>query len=120
MWKFDTTLNAWSLITQVGTIPDARFATISWFNSATGRLIFFGGNAYSGGNNQRNDMWSFNPVTSQWSNLPINLADNSIPIPAVDSPARWLDSNNTLWIFSGRIGSNVQYMNDIWALGTFP
>ena len=121
MWKLDSqnTANGWQSITaNGGSSPDARFASICWVSSE-GRLILFGGNALANGqNNQRNDVWSFNPGTLVWTSTPLALADSITSIAPVDSSGRWLDSNYTLWIFSGRTGSNLQYSNDLWALGT--
>jgi hypothetical protein len=121
MWKYDVVSSTWSQMQQNGAngVPDPRFGAVSWV-SAEGRLILFGGNALANGqNNQRNDMWSYNTITNTWYNPTIALADSSTSIPLVDSTARWLDGSNTVWIFSGRVGTSLQYVNEMWALGTF-
>jgi hypothetical protein len=69
-------------------------------------------------NNMLNDMWQFNTTLLTWRPVTINLANDSVALPAMDSDSvgRWVDSNYTLWFFFGRT-DNGNRVNEFCALG---
>ncbi len=153
LWKFDITTHEWAwksgnssgesptwgLAGIYGTlgVPDAsnnpgsRQAPKSW-TDANGNLWLFGGYAFDIGQNPSliNDVWEFNPVTSEWAwmggydesgvigtygTLGVTSASN-IPGPRT-SGVTWTDRLGNLWLFGGS-GSGAALaagaLNDLW------
>jgi len=89
LWEFNPTLNQWSWIggsngvsqsvatgqsgamgvAASGNIPSGRIAAVGW-TDATGNLWLFGGSNWDGLTGQityLNDLWKFNPSTTEWT-----------------------------------------------------
>jgi hypothetical protein len=96
-----------------GNIPGERFEATTWTDK-NGNLWLFGGNA--GGNlwAPTNDLWEFNPSTSEWAWMagsPLGIhagvygtlgkaSAQNVPGAREDS-AGWSDSKGNLWLFGG-------------------
>ena len=116
-----------------GNLPGARAAAISWTDS-NGKLWLFGGlgfdSAYQWG--YLNDLWEFDPVTSEWvwvsgSNaVDFTGVANGVPgtlntpatgnIPAGrDGAVSWTDASGNFWLFGGyNHNTTDNYFNDLW------
>ncbi|HWE86674.1 MAG TPA: chitobiase/beta-hexosaminidase C-terminal domain-containing protein [Terracidiphilus sp.] len=110
-----------------GNIPGARQEASSWTDS-NGNLWLFGGLNGAGG--YLNDLWEFNPSTSEWTWMGGSSTSNQdgvygtlgTPgagnIPGARSPAgSWTDGNGHLWLFGGAgidsVGNGGD-LNDLW------
>ena len=65
LWSYDTAQGTWTRI-EAGDAPAARFGHNAAFDSATNRLLVFGGQS---GPTFFDDVWAFDPATSAWSLL---------------------------------------------------
>jgi len=118
-------------------VPGAREAAIAW-TDAGGNFWLFGGFGFMPASQGfLNDLWKFDPATSQWTwvsgsdTLP--FGDNGNPgvygtldVPAAGnepgsrtSAVAWTDRNGKLWLFGGEgddaTGSAINFLNDLWA-----
>ncbi|GGB24943.1 kelch repeat-containing protein [Puia dinghuensis] len=107
--------------------PGNRIQLANWID-ASGNLWAFGGYDFNG--NIYNDLWKFNPLTSQWmwvsgSNSTNNqgvygtkgtAAASNVPGARYGSSG-WVDASGNFWVWGGYgvDGSNNQgYLNDLW------
>ena len=112
-------------------MPGARYAGLSWVDSA-GRYWLFGGygaNA-SGGFADMNDLWMYDLGTQQWTW--VNGSNNgntsgvygTVNVAAPTNspggrlfPSGWIDANNRIWVFGGygrdAVGSRYK-LSDLW------
>jgi hypothetical protein len=143
LWKFDLLTLNWTWVSGSNSIgekgiygtkgtpnrsimPGGRSAAVSWTDS-NGNLWLFGGSGYdsTGQNTVLNDLWKYDPSTSEWtwvsgSNLgfqrgvygTIGVAEASnVPSGRYDAVS-WMDSNGSLWLFGGYgVGG---FSNDLW------
>jgi len=120
-------------------VPGGRDSALSWTDSA-GNLWLFGGDGYDaiGNDDFLNDLWEFNPSTSQWTwmggssifnaNSPAQFGVyGSLGVPSVGnipgsrgSAAVWTDSTGNPWLFGGEGPFPadgtwfLSYLNDLW------
>lgn len=115
--------------------PGGRYAA-SWWTDNSGNFWLFGGQGFDASDDQGwlNDLWEFNPVTSEWTWMGgSNVVGGSQFQPGVygtlgtfakgnvpgsrSSAATWTDSGGDLWLFGG-IGfdsmGNEGFLNDLW------
>jgi N-acetylneuraminic acid mutarotase len=112
-------------------VPGSRYGANSW-TDRSGNLWLFGGLGFDSASNNGdlNDLWEFNPSTSQWTWVSGNNITNrpgvygSLGVAAPgNSPgsrnyaASWTDTSGNFWVFSG-VGDdsagNFGYLNDLW------
>jgi len=117
-------------------VPGGRQDSAAWIDKG-GSLWLFGGNGFDMNGtfgNHLNDLWRFNPVSSEWtwmSGSDTLGANNSQPgiyglkgVPnTADVPGgrwfamSWVDDNDNLWLFGGdgtdSSGANG-FLNDLW------
>ncbi len=86
---------------------------------ATDDLFYvFGG--IDGAGNLLNDLWSYSPLTNQWSqiNSPASAsstcADGTWPAPRMNAAMVW-DSIHRQILLYGGIGANNRYLGDLWS-----
>jgi len=111
--------------------PGARSLPSSWTTS-DGKLWLFGGNGYASaptlGN--ANDLWSYNPVSSEWTWVTGSNLVNQVGLYGAKGVASttntpggrngsvsWKDNNGNLWLFGGQgYGSTASAgnLNDLW------
>jgi len=151
LWKFDTSTSQWTWISgdkwsdqspTYGTkgtaasanVPGARMnsSKVGYVDSS-GYLWLFGGEGHdsTGAVGKLNDLWRFNPTTSQWTWMSgANTADQnptygtkgtgstSNKPGARVSPMLWVDSSSSyVWIMAGHgrdKNSTVDFLNDLW------
>ena len=118
-----------------GNVPGGRMGAVSWIDTS-GNLWLFGGHgldSYSFA--ELNDLWEFNPSTSEWTWV---AGSNRVSNPGVgepgvygtlvvaaagnvpggrDSAVSWTDASGNLWLFGGHgfdsVG-NIGELNDLW------
>ena len=121
-----------------GNIPGSRDGASSWTDSS-GNLWLFGGEGFeaNGHFGDLNDLWEFNPSTSEWawmggsSTVPCNgygcgLAGvyGTLGTPAAGNlpggrlnASSWTDSSGNLWLFGGTgldANGGNSGLNDLW------
>jgi N-acetylneuraminic acid mutarotase len=113
-----------------GNIPGASVGSVSWTDSS-GNLWLFGGLGVEGAG--ANDLWEFNPSTSQWAWIsgsnPATVSEatgvygtRGLPaatnVPGGRSYAvAWTDASGNLWLFGGYgfdSGGDSGLLNDLW------
>jgi N-acetylneuraminic acid mutarotase len=144
LWEFDPSTGLWTWVTgsntggnnlsitavygtlgasAPGNTPGGRFSAASWIDG-NGNLWLFGGTGLDANGNTGflNDLWEFNPSTSQWvwiggsSTVPVNSGGSggqtgvygtrgvavagNIPGGRQGASA-WTDSSGNLWLFGG-------------------
>ncbi|MGA7156564.1 MAG: chitobiase/beta-hexosaminidase C-terminal domain-containing protein [Acidobacteriaceae bacterium] len=128
-----------------GNYPGSRQGAVGWTDS-TGNLWLFGGAGYdsAGVGGALNDLWEFNPASSEWiwmggsSTIPSSCTDTgncgqlgvygslgistSLSVPGGRSGAlSWTDIHGNLWLFGG-IGIDSAgtsgNLNDLWEFST--
>lgn len=151
MWKYDRTISQWAwmkgtvfsgtngvygtLGTAASTnLPGARYGGQTWTDS-TGKLWLFGGfglGASGSTNGYLNDLWRFDPSTTNWTWLGGSTATGangtygtqSTPATSNIPGARWNGSafyqasTGHLWLFGGfglpATGTTTGNLNDLW------
>jgi N-acetylneuraminic acid mutarotase len=114
-----------------GNIPGGRSGSVSWTDKS-GHLWVFGGNGVDsvGNNGNLNDLWEFNPSTSQWVWMSgSNTVNPSGMYGTLGTPAAgnvpggrsglvsWTDGSGNFWLFGGQgadRAGNTGYLNDLW------
>ena len=148
LWEFNPSTDQWTWISgsntalapgvygtlgtpAAGNVPGARQNAFSWIDKS-GNLWLFGGTGYnaSGVEGYLNDLWMFNPSTSQWTwmggtgslrqpgvygTLGVAAAGN-IPGARAEGMS-WTDNAGNLWLFGGTAydaNGNSGLLNDLW------
>jgi N-acetylneuraminic acid mutarotase len=131
-----------------GNTPGSRSLATGWVDSA-GNLWLFGGTGFSlttGGTTAEgflNDLWEFNPATTEWEWMGGSSAFAQICLKAGKAPCGaagtygtpgvpaagnipgsrasavgWTDSSGNFWLFGGdgldSLGNSQVYLNDLW------
>ncbi|HWE83530.1 MAG TPA: chitobiase/beta-hexosaminidase C-terminal domain-containing protein [Terracidiphilus sp.] len=114
-----------------GNVPGSRSFATTWTDGG-GHLWLFGGSGLdAGGNNVfLNDLWEFNPSTSEWTwmggsntyNQPGVYGTLGTPAPGNTPGARqdastWVDGSGHIWLFGGTgvdSAGNSGEWNDLW------
>jgi N-acetylneuraminic acid mutarotase len=112
-------------------VPGARYSAVSWIDS-TGNLWLFGGYGYdmAGGVGELNDLWTYSPITRQWTWISGGNGINAIGVygtlgaalagnvpGARYSAVSWIDSSGNLWLFGGfgyDSTGTAGKLNDLW------
>jgi N-acetylneuraminic acid mutarotase len=149
LWEFDPSTNEWAWMggsttkfnqsgvygtlgtAAAGNIPGSRKYAISWSDS-NGNFWLFGGNGFdsAGSLGDLNDLWEFNPSTSEWTWMGgSNVAGTSGVYGVEGTPAArnipgarysssgWTDSKGNFWLFGGfGLDSNGKsgLLDDLW------
>ena len=114
-----------------GNIPGGRYVASSWTDSS-GHLWLFGGYGYDANDvsGDLNDLWEFDPSTSQWAWMSGSKSANhpgvfgTLGTPAAGSvpggrygASNWTDSSGHFWLFGGDgydAHGNYGYLSDLW------
>jgi hypothetical protein len=147
LWKYDSAIGEWTwvsgtnLVDQLETygtkgtgattnIPGGRSGAVSWTDS-TGKLWLFGGYRLdSGGANDFNDLWQYDPANGKWTWVSgSNAIDQrgtygtagtgatgNIP-GGRHSAIAWKDNSGNFWLFGGRgYDATGQFgeLSDLW------
>jgi N-acetylneuraminic acid mutarotase len=113
-----------------GNIPGGRIGSVSWTDGSDNFWLFGGQGADSAGNTgYLNDLWEFNPSTSQWAWMGGSITANAsgvygtlgtpatgnIPAGRMDSVS-WTDGSGNFWLFggAGTASAGSSYLNDLW------
>lgn len=111
LWSYDPKANAWTELTPEGTGPGARFRHQAVWDAENARLLVFGGygGVFPGG--YRNDLWSYDPATNEWTELGL---DGDAPPPRSTHGAAWDADTGRLMIVGGFAGG-IDYLVDVWS-----
>ncbi len=149
LWKFDPAAGSWSWVSgspfcdQPGSygvkgvpastnVPGGREQAMSWIDPS-GRLWLFGGYGFTGKGSfgELNDLWRFDPATSEWTWVSGSntlgqagvygtkglAAPENVP-GARGAGASWIDADGKFWLFGGSGYDSVGYypgtLNDLW------
>ena len=152
LWKFHPASGEWTWVSgdntlgqvgiygtkgtpSTGNKPGARYSSAMW-TDASGNIWLFGGTGFAlttgpvGG--QLNDLWRFNPSTSEWTWVSGDNAINmtgvygTMNIPAAANkpggryaPVIWQDIAGNVYLFGGSgypTTSALSNLNDLWKL----
>jgi N-acetylneuraminic acid mutarotase len=155
LWEFNPTVKTWTWISgsstlytpnntysaigvygtegaaAAGNTPGGRTNPVSWIDSSN-NLWLFGGNGFDSTATvgELNDLWEFNPSTSEWTWVSGSNTANAIGaygahnVPTAanvpgsrDYPVGWIDDSGNLWLFGGEgYGSTKTFnlLNDLW------
>ena len=156
LWKFNTTTNEWTWVAggtnadqsgvygtlgtpSAGNTPGERESANAWTDSS-GKFWLFGGSGYDSNGNYGsfNDLWMFDPSTTEWTwegggtidtgsaglpgtygTLGVGAAGN---MPGARNGAgAWTDASGNLWLFGG-VGEDASGtygdLNDLWEYGS--
>jgi N-acetylneuraminic acid mutarotase len=115
----------------VSNVPGARQAASTWIDSS-GNFWLFGGVGYDAtrGVGNLNDLWQYNPSTSEWTWVSGGAGDNASGLYGTqgstsvgnllggrNSVSSWSDSAGNLWMFGGYgydSTGELGYLNDLW------
>jgi len=142
LWKFNTTTSEWTWVTGEETFdynngdygtqweasddtsPRGRTDAVAWVRG--NKLFMFGG--MLGNNYKANDLWMFDPSTTQWTWLSGSKDANIKSVfdekgtasfstypGARKGTTSWVDSDGNLWLFGG-LGNPYGRANDLWKL----
>ena len=148
LWKFDPATLEWTWVSggnvtkqpgSYGTkgtpasanVPGERESAIAWIDSSGSLWLFGGFGAGSAGSqDDLNDLWKYDPATSQWTwvsgSNTVNQAGaygtqgttGSSNIPGARARAvSWIDTGGKLWLFGGSgldSASTKANLNDLW------
>jgi hypothetical protein len=146
LWSFDPATGLWTYVSgfylrhefgRYGTkgvpdasnVPGARSEGATWID-ANGRLWLFGGYGFDrmGWLDRLNDLWMFDPVTSEWTWIsgsdlagdPGEYGTKGVPSPSNRPGCRsntvtWVDLSGRLWLFGGYdFFYESYYFGDLW------
>jgi hypothetical protein len=116
-------------VAAAGSVPGARYGSVSWTDSSSNLWLFGGWGLDSAGNKDLlNDLWKYNGTNWTWVNgsKTINqkgsygtegvAAAGNVP-GARDGSVSWTDSSGNFWLFGGYgydSQRNKGYLNDLW------
>lgn len=106
LWRFNLTTDAWTQLMITGTVapPPLHGASLAW-DPVTGRFDLFGG-CYP----CSSDVWQFDPVSGEWSQLP--APTGPVPSPRADASWNWDPEASADVLFGGTDG--VDWFNDTY------
>jgi N-acetylneuraminic acid mutarotase len=108
MWAYDSVANVWVELVPAGDRPSSRAGHRMVYDSASGKLLLFGGWAYGHG---LNDIWSYDPVANTWDDLkPAGAA----PSARMNCSLVYDPDTGTVILFGG-LGDGSVFFNDTWA-----
>ncbi len=148
VWKFDPATVQWTWVAGTETVnqpgiygtmgtasssnnPGGRSGANAWLDP-NGKFWMFGGAGYNeaGGSGSLNDLWKYDPSTSEWTWITGSKAVNQVGDLSdlgtrylTNNPggreysAGWIDSSGRLWLLGGKgygAGSGKSWLNDMW------
>jgi N-acetylneuraminic acid mutarotase len=152
LWEFNPTTSEWTWVTGSGSqvagsygvygtlgvpattnTPGSRSGAVTWTDSSGNLWLFGGYGDASSGIGLLNDLWEFNPTTSEWTWVSGSNSANaqgvygtqgvpaSTNVPGARNLAvSWTVSNGNFWIFGGNVSSVAGSIagglvfNDLW------
>jgi N-acetylneuraminic acid mutarotase len=112
-WAYDPINNSWTDLSPSGDPPSGRASQSMAYDSASGKVIMFGG---TDGSDCLDETWTYDPVADTWENV-VTAAD--IPPPRAQQAMAYDSARSQVILFGGlRSGSAADYtlLDDTWAL----
>ncbi|RTL10656.1 MAG: galactose oxidase [Neisseriaceae bacterium] len=147
LWMYSISSNQWTWVSGANTtsasgvygtkgtpsnsnVPGARLGSVGWLDK-NGNIWLFGGAEDILTARVHNDLWKFNPVSSEWTwvggesavNIPGVYGVQSVGVLTNQPGGRldsisWQESNGRVWVFGGHgidaVG-NLGNLNDLWS-----
>jgi N-acetylneuraminic acid mutarotase len=109
LWVYQATTNTWLSATGTGPLPAARERHTAIWDATNARMLVFAG---LGQHDELGDLWSYEPSSKAWSQLPpIGVR----PSPRAGLTATWDVANDRLLVFGGGAGTAVGVFNELWS-----
>ncbi len=103
-WAYDFNADAWAKIPPVGPVPSPRYRHSMAYDSASDRVILFGGAAVDG---VRDDTWAYDLNTNTWTEMNASVRPSSR-----SGHGMVYDAESDRTVLFG--GGNGPYENDTW------
>ena len=110
-WAYDPAANSWTDLKPTGASPSIRCCHFMVYNSATGKVLLFGG--LSDDRRAFNDTWAYDPAANTWASL---QPTGSTP-PARTAHRMAYDSETGMVFLFGGYGYDSALLNDTWVYG---
>jgi N-acetylneuraminic acid mutarotase len=109
VWSLDSTVNAWTRVHTSGGLPPARARGAVTYDPHRSEFLLLGGYTIYP-SEVLNDLWSFDPKKSKWTEL---HPKGELP-PANNSPVAWYDSNaqRTMLFVAGGLDTSETWSYD--------
>jgi N-acetylneuraminic acid mutarotase len=107
-WEYDPGTNAWTNLRPSGTVPDSRYAMSMVYDSASGKVIMFGG---LGAMSPFNDTWTYDPNSNTWANL---NPSGTVPEARGGHSMVYDPVTDKTILFAGSNGKHGGDLNDTW------
>ena len=112
-WQYDPATNTWKNLAPAGQLPPARGYASMVYDSATGKVILYGG--FAGSHGLLADTWEYDPSANAWHRLPPGATN---PSRRDFSSAVYAQQANMIILFGGQTGNtgnvNATDLNDTW------
>jgi N-acetylneuraminic acid mutarotase len=106
-WAYDPVDNVWTELDPAGEVPSPRYSYSMVYDSATGKVILFGG---WDSTSYLNDTWAYNPADNIWTELdPVS----QVPSARHRHSMVYNSSASRVILFGGWAGTGC--LNDTWA-----
>ncbi|HEY7066928.1 MAG TPA: kelch repeat-containing protein [Chloroflexota bacterium] len=117
LWAYQPGSNSWTQLTPLGSPPSARIGHAAVWDSASTRMLVFGGSGFVNSlNTYFNDLWAYQVSTNTWIQL---TPTGSLPPVREGHTAVWDAANSQLLVFGGHnippCCSPENFFNDLWA-----
>lgn len=100
--------DTWSQLAPAPGGPTARGSHVAVWDSASGRMLVFGG--WDLGGNRLNDLWAYAPATNSWAQL---QPAGTLPDVRVKPSALWDPGNRQMLLFGGATPNGPS--SELWA-----
>jgi hypothetical protein len=108
-WSYDSVANTWTEQHPGGAIPSARVNFDLVYDSASGRVILFGGRDASA---CLNDTWSYDPAANTWTEL---HPTGQLPLARQGHAMVYDPVTERVILFGGLDDSDRTILNDTWS-----
>ncbi|HEY3446793.1 MAG TPA: kelch repeat-containing protein [Myxococcales bacterium] len=114
VWEWDGATGLWTQRPASKVVnPGVRLGHAMAYDPVSGKVLLFGGHLYSiGADEDRNDLWSWDPRTNLWS--PVPDVDGVRPTPRQGHAMAYDPVTRKVYVHGGLAGGVLQ--NDLWTL----
>jgi N-acetylneuraminic acid mutarotase len=109
-WAYDPASNAWTKLSPTGAVPPVRWFHSMVYDSTTGRVIMFGGEA--DGRHLLNDTWAYDPAANTWTAL---APSGALPSERYAHSLVYESSTARVIMFGGCANTMADPLDDLWA-----
>ncbi|MCA8978130.1 MAG: hypothetical protein KDC98_25610 [Planctomycetes bacterium] len=95
-----------------GTLPPARGRHACAWNSATNKLVIYGGNDRGATNNLLGDIWEYDPVANAWTD--VTPTTGPAPTARQHASMAWDPITTGMLVFGGQDSLTPTYSSETW------